>query len=82
VLAERALLATLRGGCLAPIGAWGRVADGRLSLSGVVLSLDGAKRLTAEAAGDLADALALGGSVAAELLSRGAGEFIAASRSR
>jgi hydroxymethylbilane synthase len=82
VLAERALLATLRGGCLAPIGAWGRVADGRLSLSGVVLSLDGAKRLTAEAAGDVADAVALGGSVAAELLSRGAGEFIAASRSR
>ena len=25
VLAERALLATLRGGCLAPIGAWGRL---------------------------------------------------------
>jgi hydroxymethylbilane synthase len=82
VLAERALLATLRGGCLAPIGAWGRVADGRLSLSGVVLSLDGAKRLAAEAVGDLADAVALGRSVAAELLSRGAGEFIAASRGR
>jgi hydroxymethylbilane synthase len=82
VLAERALLATLRGGCLAPIGAWARVAEGRLSLSGVVLSLDGAKRLAAEAAGDLADAVALGRSVAAELLSRGAGEFIAASRGR
>jgi hydroxymethylbilane synthase len=82
VLAERAMLASLRGGCLAPVGAWGRIDGGRLLLSGVVLSLDGAERLTAEAAGDLASAVALGQSVAADLLSRGAGAFIAASRNR
>ena len=37
VSAERTLLATLRGGCLAPVGAWGRVEDdGRLHLSACV----------------------------------------------
>ena len=42
VLAERTLLATLRGGCLAPIGAWGRVEDdGRLHLSACVLNHNG-----------------------------------------
>ena len=38
-VAERVLLATLAGGCLAPIGSWGRFeADGELSLGGCVLS--------------------------------------------
>ena len=45
VLAERALLARLRGGCLAPIGAIAIVAERRLELSAVVLSPDGARRL-------------------------------------
>ena len=47
VLAERALLRHLRGGCLAPIGAWGRVDGDRLHLTAVVLSADGAERLDA-----------------------------------
>jgi len=38
VRAERACLAALAGGCLAPIGAWGRVqGDGRLTLEACVL---------------------------------------------
>lgn len=82
VLAERALLASLRGGCLAPVGAWGRTDDGRLLLSGVVLSLDGSDRLWAEAEGDPGEPVSLGQSVAADLLSRGAGAFIAAARER
>jgi len=80
VTAERALLAALRGGCLAPVGAWGRIEDGRLRLSAVVLSQDGALRIAAEAAGDVASAAAMGESVAAELLARGAGELITAAR--
>ena len=47
VLAERALLAHLLGGCLAPVGAWGRWEDGVLQLSAVVLSVDGQQRLEA-----------------------------------
>ncbi len=46
VLAERAMLFTLRGGCLAPVGAWGRIVDQEtLQLDGVVLSHDGRTRL-------------------------------------
>ena len=43
VLAERAMLAALRGGCLAPIAAWARLENGRLTLVGRVLSPDGAE---------------------------------------
>jgi hydroxymethylbilane synthase len=82
VLAERALLARLRGGCLAPIGALGVVADGKLTLSAVVLSADGVRRLHAEDTSPPDEAEALGQRVADTLLSRGAGELIAGSRTQ
>ncbi|HVX60860.1 MAG TPA: hydroxymethylbilane synthase, partial [Pirellulales bacterium] len=80
VLAERAFLAAMRGGCLAPIGAFGRVESGRLRLSGAVLSPDGAKRLLAEAEGELGDAGEVGQAVAADLLAQGGGELIEIAR--
>jgi hydroxymethylbilane synthase len=80
VRAERALLAHLRGGCLAPIGALGRIEDGRLQLAAVVLSPDGARRLAASDTAPPADALQLGRRVADALLAQGAAELIAASR--
>ena len=81
VRAERAFLAAMRGGCLAPIGAFGRIESGRLRLSGVVLSTDGAKRLLAEAEGELGDAGEVGLAVAADLLAQGGGELIETARS-
>jgi hydroxymethylbilane synthase len=78
--AERALLAHLRGGCMAPIGAWGRIDDGRLVLSAVVLSADGRERLCASDSSAPEDAFALGQEVAERLLAEGAGELIAAAR--
>lgn len=81
VLAERALLAMLRGGCLAPVGAWGRIdADGRLQLSGVVLSGNGQHRLSAEATRAAGEPAELGAEVAALLLAQGAAALIDASR--
>jgi hydroxymethylbilane synthase len=80
VLAERSLLAQLRGGCLAPIGALGRIEDGRLHLSAVVVSADGSRRLDASDAASPDDAVALGRRVADALLAQGAAELIAASR--
>ena len=47
VLAERAMLAALQGGCLAPIGALGRVEDNCLALVGRVISHDGLQQLEA-----------------------------------
>ncbi|MCC7085994.1 MAG: hydroxymethylbilane synthase [Pirellulales bacterium] len=81
VLAERTLLATLRGGCLAPVGAWGRLEDdGRLKLTACVLSRNGTKRLFGEHLGNAADAVQIGRQVAEDLLAEGAGAFIEAAR--
>jgi hydroxymethylbilane synthase len=82
VLAERTLLATLRGGCLAPVGAWGRVEDdGRLHLSACVLSRDGTHRLDADLLGNAADAIQIGRQAGDQLLAGGAAKLIEQSRS-
>ncbi|MFN8709120.1 MAG: hydroxymethylbilane synthase [Planctomyces sp.] len=47
VSAERSLLRTLRAGCHAPLGVWTECSPGGLSLTGVLLSMDGASRITA-----------------------------------
>ena len=93
VLAERTLLATLRGGCLAPVGAFGRVeSDRQLHLDAVVLSRDGRKKLVASGVAtvnrvavnladeNLSEAIRLGRSVAESLLGQGAADLIQASR--
>jgi hydroxymethylbilane synthase len=81
VVAERTMLLTIRGGCLAPVGAWGRLDEqGRLMLSAVVLSGDGQTKVTAESSADPADAIALGASVAESLIAQGAQELIQACR--
>jgi hydroxymethylbilane synthase len=83
VLAERALLAHLRGGCLAPVGAFGKIQGDRLQLAAVVLSADGRQRLAAEDSErgtDARAAEALGCRVAGALLAQGAAELIAACR--
>jgi hydroxymethylbilane synthase len=82
VLAERALLSTLRGGCLAPIAAWGRIEDdGRLHLSACVLSADGSRRLAADLLGNAADAVTIGRHAAEQLLDQGAEKLIVDARS-
>jgi hydroxymethylbilane synthase len=80
VIAERALLEHLRGGCMAPVGALARSEAGELRLSAVVLSADGVRRLTASDVGPSSEAGALGIRVADALLAQGAAELIAASR--
>jgi hydroxymethylbilane synthase len=81
VIAERVLLAELRAGCLAPVGAGGRVEKGRLILDTVVLSADGRQRLAASGSDELEKAAALGRRVAADLVRQGAADLITASRS-
>jgi hydroxymethylbilane synthase len=80
VLAERAMLAALQGGCLAPIAAWGRVEAGQLTLSGRVLRPDGSQKVEATLAADPSAAVELGRRVAESLLAQGAAEFILAAR--
>jgi hydroxymethylbilane synthase len=80
VLAERAMLAALGAGCLAPVAAWGRIEHGQLILSGRVISLDGRILLEAQSSAAPADSIALGRRVADELLDQGAAEVIQAAR--
>ncbi len=81
VLAERALLAELCGGCLAPVATWCRAnVAGDLELSAAVLSHDGRKKLTAEGVDRLAAAEQLGRAVARQLLTGGAARLIEAAR--
>ncbi len=80
VLAERRLLSVLHGGCLAPVGAWGRVEEGRLYLDAAVLDPQGTRRLLVHVEGAPDEALSLGEQAACELLAQGANELINAAR--
>jgi hydroxymethylbilane synthase len=79
VEAERAVLATLEGGCSAPIGVLAEVAEGddgdEIWVRAIALSLDGGLAVRKSASGDPADAVGVGTRLAAEMLADGAGEL-------
>ncbi len=79
VTAERAVLATLGGGCQVPLGAHAVAApDGEtLHLTAVVASLDGQRLIRVERTGPLRRPVTLGRGVARELLRRGAAQILA-----
>ncbi len=76
--AERTLLGGLQAGCAAPVGAYAAGTD-VLRLSGVVVAADGGMALRGSASGALAQAEMIGRQLAADLLSRGAGRYMAVS---
>jgi hydroxymethylbilane synthase len=80
VTAERALLAELEGGCQVPLGAHGRVANGRLMLDAVVLALDGTDALRRAASGDPSRAEEIGRRLGRELIAAGAGRTLEMAR--
>lgn len=79
VEAERAVLATLEGGCSAPIGALADVVEGEdgeeLWVRAIVLSPDGGLSVRMSATGDPADAAGVGDRLAKEMLADGAAEL-------
>lgn len=75
VLAERAMLRTLEGGCRLPVGASTLVENGEVRLEGVVASPDGAMSYRGEAAG--VDPEEVGGRLARSLVSQGAEAVLA-----
>jgi hydroxymethylbilane synthase len=79
VLAERAMLRGLGGGCQVPIGATTKIVAGVLTLCGVVLPPDGSVRVEADIAGPMEQADSLGQALADQLLARGAAELLKAS---
>ncbi len=78
VMAERALLGALGGGCQVPIGAYATVSEGRVRLLAIVAAPDGTQVIRAEAEGPAAEAAAIGARVAADLLERGARQILQA----
>ncbi|HXC30900.1 MAG TPA: hydroxymethylbilane synthase [Verrucomicrobiae bacterium] len=76
VTAERAALAGLGGGCQVPIGAWGRIENGKLLLDVAVLSPDGAQRLWEKDSGTVEEAEALGRRIAKKLRDGGAASLL------
>jgi hydroxymethylbilane synthase len=81
VSAERALLNTLQGGCLAPVAAFGEaVTADELELTAIVLSRDGRTRLAENLRGRWSDAATIGEGLAEILLKQGAGALIRGAR--
>jgi hydroxymethylbilane synthase len=76
VLAERAFLRGLGGGCLVPIGALGVVNGDTIHLRGCVLSIDGRRRIESEITGSARDAEVVGQQLAEALLHQGARELL------
>jgi len=75
--AERAVVVKLGGGCQMPIGAHAAIDGGSLTLTAIVLSLDGTRAVRAESRGAVHEAARVGTAVAEGLLSRGAAEILA-----
>jgi hydroxymethylbilane synthase len=75
--AERAVVTRLGGGCQMPIGAYAEVAGATISMTGVVVSPDGAQAARATASGDAQRADAVGVELAERLLAEGAGDILA-----
>jgi hydroxymethylbilane synthase len=75
--AERTVIIRLGGGCQMPIGAHAAVTAVDITLTAVVISLDGTRVARAEVRGPAHDPEAVGVAAAGQLLARGADEILA-----
>jgi hydroxymethylbilane synthase len=72
IIAERALLAALQGGCQVPLGAWARIERGGLVMDACVCSVDGAQIVRQSASAPPEQAAQLGEHLARLLIEAGA----------
>jgi len=77
LLAERAFLRQLEGGCSIPAFALATLQEGQLSLTGGLVSLDGRKNITATRAGHTSDAELMGQELGSFILKSGGTELLA-----
>ncbi|MEK6716267.1 MAG: hydroxymethylbilane synthase [candidate division NC10 bacterium] len=78
VLAERAFLRRLGGGCQVPFAAHAEIAEGHLLLRGLVATPDGQRLVRGERGGPTDECEAVGMALAEDLLARGAAEILQA----
>jgi len=76
IVAERALLGALEGGCQVPLGAWARVERGELVLDAVICSPDGQKHIRQKGSAPPEQARDLGHQVAELLWNAGGSEIL------
>ncbi|MDO9534638.1 MAG: hydroxymethylbilane synthase [Bacillota bacterium] len=76
VLAERAFLGRVGGGCHVPIGALAEVNGNEIHLRGIIAALDGSKLLRGEEVGSLQQAKEVGIELGERLLSKGGGAIL------
>ena len=72
IIAERALMEALQGGCQVPMGAWARMERGELVMEAVVCSVDGVQYVRQKASAPPDQAAELGQRMAQMLLEGGA----------
>jgi len=77
IIAERAMNATLEGGCQVPIAGFSEIRDDMLHLRGLVGTPDGSLLLHADITGHSSNAEELGQALAKQLLAKGAGDILA-----
>jgi hydroxymethylbilane synthase len=78
ITAERAVLASLGGGCQAPMGAYAYVNDATLYVIALVISPDGSRKIRHAKHGSVADAAELGHALAELLLAEGGKQILEA----
>jgi hydroxymethylbilane synthase len=71
LLAERAYLRVLEGGCSIPVFAMATLANNQVQLKGGIVSLDGQQRIVLEVSGPVSQAVELGESLAKQVLQAG-----------
>lgn len=76
IIAERAFLRALGGGCQAPIAASGKVHNDRINLRGMVADPNGNTILYAEVDDDLSDPIAVGSRLAQNMIKMGAASLL------
>jgi len=76
LIAERAVVQTLGGGCQMPLGALATLDGQQLDVRGVVTSVDGTIIIRAAVRGSRGGAAATGEKLAAQLLAKGAGDIL------
>jgi hydroxymethylbilane synthase len=76
IIAERALLSALQGGCQVPLGAWARMERGELVLEAVICSMDGVQYVRQKASAPPEQAAQLGQQMAQMLIDAGGREIL------
>ena len=76
IVAERAFLAHLDGGCQVPLGCYSKVENGVLELSGFVASVDGSQYIRETVSGEIAKGAEIGVELGEKMLKKGAAEIL------